>query len=84
MTFKNCAPFTESISETNNIQIDNAKDIDAVIPMYNLTEYSHKYLKTSGSFWQYYKDEPNDNIVNSFKSNYYKEITDHVNKNRLK
>ena len=34
--FKNCAPFTNFISEINNTQIDNAKDIDVVIPMYNL------------------------------------------------
>ena len=36
--FKNCAPFTNSISEINNTQVDNAKDIDIVMPMYNLTE----------------------------------------------
>ena len=38
--------------------------------MYNLIEYSDNYLKTSGSLWQYYKDEPNDNIADSesFKS----------------
>ena len=34
--FKNCAPFTDCISETNNTQIDNAKYIDVVMPMYNL------------------------------------------------
>ena len=38
--FKNCAPFTNCISEINNTQIDNAKDIDIVMPMYNLIEYS--------------------------------------------
>ena len=36
--FKNCAPFTSWISEINNIQVDNAKDIDIVMPMYNLIE----------------------------------------------
>ena len=36
--FKNCAPFTNCISEINNTQIDNAKDIDIVMPMYNLIE----------------------------------------------
>ena len=41
--FKNCAPFTDCISEINNNQIDNAKDIDAVMPMYNLIEYNDKY-----------------------------------------
>ena len=47
VTFKNCAPFTDFISEINNTQVDNAKDIDIVMPMYNLTEYSHNYLNTS-------------------------------------
>ena len=38
--------------------------------MYNLIEYSDNYPKTSGSLWQYYKDEPNDNLTDSesFKS----------------
>ena len=63
--FKNCAPFTDCISKINNIQIDNAKYLDDVMPMYNLIEYSNNYLKTSGSVWQYYKDNPNDNTVES-------------------
>ena len=46
------------ISEINNKQIDNAKDIDIVMPMYNLIEYSDHYSKTSGSLWHYYRDEP--------------------------
>ena len=37
---KNCAPFTKCISRINNTDIDNARDIDIVIPMYNLIEYS--------------------------------------------
>ena len=70
VAFKNCVPFTNCISEINNTQIDNAKDIDLVMPMYNLTEYSDNYAKTSGSLWQYYRDEPNDNLTDSesFKS----------------
>ena len=46
---KNCAPFVNCISEINNTQIDNAKDIDIVMPMYNLMEYSDNYAKTTGS-----------------------------------
>ena len=65
--FKNCAPFTDCISKINNTQVDNAKDIDIVMPMYNLIEYSDNYSKTSGSLWQYCKDVPtvnnNGNIV---------------------
>ena len=56
--FKNCAPFTNCISEINNTQVDNAKDIDIVMPMYNLIEYSDNYAKASGSLWQYCKDIP--------------------------
>ena len=62
VTFKNCAPFTKCISRINNTDIDNAHDIDIVMPMYNLIEYSDNYSKTSGSLWQYYKDDPNDNL----------------------
>ena len=47
--FKNCATFTNCISEINNTQIDNAKDIDIVMSMYNLIEYSDNYAKTTGS-----------------------------------
>ena len=48
VAFKSCAPFTNCMSEINNTQIDNAKDIDIVMPMYNLIEYSDNYPKTSG------------------------------------
>ena len=70
VAFKNCAPFTNWISEINNTQVDNAKDIDIIMPMYNLIEYSDNYAKTTGSLWQYFRDEPNDNLANSesFKS----------------
>ena len=70
VTFKNCALFTKFINRINNTDIDNAHDIDIVMPMYNLTAYKDNYCKTSGSLWQYYKDDPNDNIANSesFKS----------------
>ena len=61
--FKNCAPFTNCISEINNTQIDNAKDIDIVMPMYNLIEYSDNYAKTTGILWQYCKDIPARNAA---------------------
>ena len=50
--------YQKLISDINNTQIYNAKDIEIVIPMYNLIEYSDNYSKTSGSLWQYYRDEP--------------------------
>ena len=65
VAFKNCAPFTNCISEINNTHIDSCKDIDIVMPMYNLIEYSGNYGKTSGRLWQYYRDEPNDNLADS-------------------
>ena len=46
---KNCAPFTNFVSEINNVQIDDAKDVDDVILMYKLIESSHNYSKTFGS-----------------------------------
>ena len=68
--FKNCTPFISCKSEIDNIEIDHAKNIYIVMSMYNLIEYSDNYSKTSGSLWQYYKDDPNDNITQSesFKS----------------
>ena len=56
--FKNCSPFTDCISKIDNAQIDNAKDTDVVMPMYNLIEYCNNYSKASVSLWQYYTDEP--------------------------
>ena len=70
--FKNCTPFTNCISEINNTQLDNAKDIDTVMSMHNLIEYSDNYSKTSGSFWQYCKDIPavdNNNAFVNFTAN---------------
>ena len=49
VSFKNCAPFINCVSEINNTQLGNAKDIDFVMPMYNLIEYSDNYAKTSAS-----------------------------------
>ena len=70
VAFKNCAPFINCISEINNTLVDNAKDIDIVMPMYNLIEYSDNYAKTTGNLWQYFRDEPGDDleVSESFKS----------------
>ena len=77
--FKNCTPFTNCISEINNTQLDNAKDLDIVMPMYNLIEYSVNNSKTSGSLWQYTKDIPevnNNNAIVDFTNN---NLTDSFN-----
>ena len=59
LAFKRNAPFTNRISKINNVLTDN-EDLDIVIPMYNLLEYSNNYRKTTRSFWNYYRDEPNN------------------------
>ena len=59
MKFKYC------ISETNNIQVDNAKDVDVVMPMYNLIEYNSKYVKASETLCQYHKHDPNDDMTDT-------------------
>ena len=51
--FKNCGPFTNCISRINNTQIDDAHDIDVVMLMYNIKEYSDNYSKTSETLWKY-------------------------------
>ena len=47
VAFKTCAPFTNCISEINNTEIDNGEDIDILMTLYNLPEYSDNYAKTS-------------------------------------
>ena len=63
LAFKNNAPFTSCISKINNTLIDNAEDLDIVMPMYSLIEYSKNYRKTNGSLCNYYRDEPNRGAV---------------------
>ena len=60
LTFKNNAPFRSCISKINNTFIDNAGDLDIVMLMYNLLEYSDNYSMTSGRLWNYHRDEIND------------------------
>ena len=71
LAFKNNAPFVHCISTINGVLIDNTDDLDVVMSMYNLLEYSKSYRKTTGSFWNYYRDEPNSgaegNINDSLK-----------------
>ena len=55
---KNCAPFTKCISKINNTQVDDTSYIDAIMPKYNLIEYSDSYSKTFGILSRYCRDEP--------------------------
>ena len=57
LVFKNNAPFIICISKINGVKTDNAEDLDVVMPMYNLLEYSKNYKKTAGSLWNYYRDQ---------------------------
>ena len=64
LVFKNNAPFINCISKINDVKTDNAEDLDVVMPMYNLVEYSKNYKKTTGSLWNYnYRDEPSSTIA---------------------
>ena len=69
--FKNNAPFINCISKFNGVQIDNAED-DVVMQMYNLLEYSKNYRKTTGSLWNYYRDEPSNPLSSNSESFKYK------------
>ena len=60
LTLKNNAPFISCIFLCNGELVESAEDLDIVMPMYNLLEYSKNYEKTSGSLFNYYRDEPNE------------------------
>ena len=68
LAFKNNAPFTNYISNINNVLTDNAEDLDIVMPMYNLLDYSKNYSKITGSLWNYYRDEPNNPPLNNYNA----------------
>ena len=63
--FKNCDPFVHCISKINSTQVNNAKDLDVVMPMHSLIEYSDNYLKTSESLCQYCSDQLDNKITDS-------------------
>ena len=70
--FKNNAPFINCISKINGVKIDNAEDLDVVMPMYNLLEYSKNYRKTTGRLWNDYRDEPSNPLFSDSESFKYK------------
>ena len=73
VVFMNNASFINCISKINDEQIDNAEDLDVVMPMYNLFEYSKSYKKTTtGSLWNYYRDETSNPFSSSSESFKYK------------
>ena len=62
VAFKNCPPFSICKTDINDVFTDEANHIYITVPMYNLIEYSDSYSDTSGSLWQFKRDEvpPND------------------------
>ena len=68
VAFKNNTPFIICISKISGVQIDNAEDLDVVVPMYNLLEYSKNCRKTTGSLRNYYRDEPSNPLFSNSKS----------------
>ena len=69
LALKNCAPFTKCNLEINDEHVDTAENLDIVMPMYNLIEYSDNYQDSSATLYQYKRDEPPDNIDNSLTTN---------------
>ena len=74
VVFKNCAPFKDCRTEINDTFVDYADFINITMPMYNLIEYSDNYSDTSGSLWDFKRDEivdnadvTNDDNASSFK-----------------
>ena len=81
LILKNNSPFVSCITKINGELIEDAEDLDIVMPIYSLLEYSKNYRKTIGSFYNYYRDElggnvnNNDNTVNSDTFRYKNKIT---------
>ena len=69
LALKNCAPFTECNLEINDEHVDVAENLDIVMPMYNLIEYSDNYQDSSATLYQYKRDEPPDNNVDLTANN---------------
>ena len=88
LILKNNAPFVSCMTKINNEFIEDADDVDIVIPMCNLLEYSKNYRKTIGSLYNNYRDElsddnnpnnfPNTNLVNSTAFEYRNKITGNI------
>ena len=70
LALKNCAPFTKCNLEINDEHVDTAENVDIVMPMYNLTEYSDNYQDSSATHYQYKRDEPPEaNAIDNLTAN---------------
>ena len=91
VAFKNCAPFRTCDVTSNDEHVEKAEDLDIVMPMYNLLEYSDNYQDSTGSLYQFKRDEPPDDnadVANNTSSLVYKSKlisgTDDKNVNNVK
>ena len=91
VVFKNCAPFRTCDETINDEHIEKTEDLDIVMPMYNLLEYSDNYQNSAGSLYQFKRDEPPDDnadVANNKTSLVYKSKlikgTDDNNVNNVK
>ena len=91
VAFKNCAPFCTCDVTINDEHVEKAKDLDIVMPMHNLLEYSDNYQDSTGSLYQFKRDEPPDDnadVANSTSSLVHKSKlisgTDDNNVNNVK
>ena len=57
VAFKNCAPFTRCATNINDEYVETPKNLDIIMPRYNLIEYSGNYSDSFGSLWQFKRDE---------------------------
>ena len=70
VAFKNCAPFKDCRTEINDTFVDYADFINITMPMYNLIEYSDNYSDTSGSLWQFKRDEIEEDVDLTLDTNH--------------
>ena len=68
LIFKNNAPLIICISKINGVKIDNAEDLDVVMPMNKLLESNKNYRISTGSLWNYYRDELTNHVSSNFES----------------
>ena len=80
VAFKNCALFRKCRTEINETFIDEAKHVNIAMPMYNLIECSDNYSDTSGSLWQFKRDEIGGNIDLTVDANH---ICHYININQV-
>ena len=78
VAFKNCAPLTRCITKIDGTTIHDPENLDLVMPMFNLLEYSSNYSETTGGLWIFSKDVATNSKVdiantNDLKSFKYKD-----------